>query len=112
MAPVEYGDAKMAEWFETCAIAFDTDFFYDVMKKAFTVKGLLWEYENEIRMVRSECGGANIDPVFLKEVSFGLRTSEHDKDLIRNIVSTNYPHCGLVQIERGGNDFDIEAIDL
>ena len=112
MAPVDYGDSLLAEWFETCAISFDTDFFFEVMKKEFTVKGLLWEYENEIRLVRSECGGVDFDPVFLKEVSFGLRTPEGDKELIRNIVGTNYPQCGLVQIERGNNDFDIKAIDL
>jgi len=112
MSPVDYGNSPLSEWFETCAISFDTDFLFEVMKKASTVKGSFWRHESELRLIRFESGGVEIDPAFLKEVSFGLRTPESDKKLIRKIVESNYPLCGFVQIKRGRSDFDLLAIDI
>ncbi len=112
MQGVSYGDSLLSDWLKTCSIAFDVDFLFKIIKRTLTSKGEDWAYEKELRFIRRATGGLDIDPAFLREIFFGLRTSERDKDLIQRIVHSHYPSCTFVQIERGSSDFGLNAIDL
>ena len=83
------------------------------MKKVLIIKGKSWIYEDEARIIREEEGNFPILKKFLKQVCFGLNTSEHDISLIRQIIdnsgySVNY--CQIVRKE--DDDFGIKAVEI
>lgn len=112
MQGVSYGDSLLTDWLKTNEVSFDVDFLFLLIKRALTIKGKVWDYECELRFIRRETGGLDINPSFLREISFGLRTPEHDKELLRRIVHSHYADCTFVQIERGSSDFGLTAIDV
>ncbi len=112
MQGVSYGDSLMTDWLKTNKVSFDADYLFLIIKRALTIKGKVWDYERELRFIRRETGGLDINPSFLREISFGLRTPDHDKELLRRIVHSHYDDCTFVQVKRGTSDFGLIAIDL
>jgi hypothetical protein len=111
---VKYGENTLTEWFldlplntKIHAIAFE-----EMMKMILTIKSSCWQYEDEVRVIRSRAGNLLIDQSYLHHICFGLNTSEEDKTLIREIVTKFGYDVGYSQICRTQNDFGITAVDI
>lgn len=59
------------------------------------MKGSSWAFEEEIRIVRYISGTLDIDVEFVRAIYFGIRTSESDQQLIRELVTGRYPNISL-----------------
>lgn len=70
-----------------------------------------WQYEQEIRFLRPKtCGSLAVPRSTLVEITFGLRTSQSDKELIRKLVENHYGDwVKFSQIERTEHDFGIRV---
>lgn len=54
-----------------------------LMQSPYTVKSTAWEYEDEYRMLCEEGGSTQEFPAPLVRITFGLRTSEENKRILR-----------------------------
>lgn len=91
---------------------FYTKQLHVLMEGNLLTKSSKWEYEEEYRLIRNKHGMFSFSPQALKEVIFGVRTSEGDKETIRNILC--FPEYQHVEIKNAVNlpgsfDFDIKA---
>lgn len=88
-------------------------FFPSMIMKVLTIKAKKWEYENEVRILRSTDGVLALDKRFLKQVCFGLRTSEPDISLVRErLANMGYEvaYCRLVRSLESDFGIDVEEI--
>ena len=112
---VDYGLNPLSDWFLHVLdeyMPIDT-FIRSLIKKAFTVKAKLWEYEKEVRIVRKNEGVQAIDRQFLKQICFGLATPDTDITLVKNIVGQCGYDIDLCKMARStSNDFGLEPIEL
>lgn len=82
----------------------------DLVIKTLTIKGDIWGYESEVRIIRENEGPFKIDKGHLKQICFGLDTPESDIKLVRKLAdnlgySANY--CRIRRCE--DSDFGIKA---
>ena len=76
-------------------------------------KSEVWSYEEEFRMIMSAPGAIQIEPEHLKQVTFGLRTSEVHKSLIKKTLMGLNDKVLFVQAYREGTtDFGLNFVDL
>jgi len=88
------------------------DYAIGIAKVSVTSKSPVWEYEKEVRIIRLKSGSLIIDKTFIKQICFGLHTSEEDKDLIKEIIK-NYDHkVELCEAVRTENDFGIDIKEI
>jgi len=105
---VKYGDNKLYRWLMR---KLDTSLTTDealkaILKRALSVKGAAWSYEKESRFIRRECGLLEFDRTYLKQVCFGLRTPEKDRELVRRVIDmAGYSGIVFAEINRR-TDFD------
>jgi len=60
------------------------------IRKAILTKSSDWAYEEEVRMVeyRVNPGPRHFDPIYLKSITFGLKTSDDDRKFITDAIAT------------------------
>ncbi len=113
---VEYGHNPLTDWFVRNAPENNNidllEFTVELVKKVFSIKSRAWEYEKEVRIIREKEGALSIPKEFLKQVCFGMNTTESDISSIKKLLddagySVNY--CG---IKRAQDDFGIGAIEI
>lgn len=115
-SPVTYGDDALFDWLvatnELQALS-ALDAAIHIMKRALTVKGKDWLYEEEARLIRPARGTMKIKPEFLKQICFGMRTSDEHRARMRAIVHERYEdNVAFSQIRhKGKKDFGIMAYD-
>ena len=115
VAPVGYEDNSMTKWFIDNTPTEETDFkefTLEIVKKVLTIKSHAWGYEKEVRIIRMESGPFDIEKRYLKQVCFGLDTTESDIDLIRKLVDYAGYSVKYCNIERCQSDFGIEAKEI
>lgn len=114
-SPVTYGDDALFDWLVSTRQLdgiTQLDAAIQIMKRALTAKGRDWAYENEARLIRPETGTLRIEPEFLKQVCFGLRTSDQHKERLREIVEDKYNDVTFAEIRHEGNrDFGISVCE-
>lgn len=84
-----------------------------MIMKVLTIKAKKWEYENEVRILRSTDGVLALDKRFLKQVCFGLRTPESDISLVRErLANMGYEvaYCRIVRSLESDFGIDVEEI--
>ncbi|HCD1807439.1 TPA: DUF2971 domain-containing protein [Escherichia coli] len=91
---------------------FYTKQLHVLMEGNLLTKSSKWEYEEEYHLIRNKHGMFSFSPQALKEVIFGVRTSEDNKETIRNILC--FPEYQHVEIKNAVNlpgsfDFDIKT---
>lgn len=70
-----------------------------------------WRYEQEFRIVSRTPGPQKIEKEWIKQICFGLNTSDEDMRLIRKIVAEKYQHVTICKMERDGKSlFSYEAV--
>ena len=115
-SPVTYGDDALFDWLVSTNDLeglSPLDAAIKIMKRALTVKGKDWAYEDEARLIRPASGTMKIRPEFLKQICFGMRTSDEHKAKLRAIVSDKYDNNVTFSEIRheGKKDFGIAAYD-
>ena len=112
---VVYSNNAITEFFKNFAFPKEikvTDIGVEALKKLLTSKDKDWKYEREARLIRKKSGSLNIPNQFLTQIIFGLRTSESDKSLVREIIESKYENVQFVQAKRGSEDFGASFIDI
>ena len=115
VAPVVYEDNSMTKWFVENTLTEETDFHdftIEMLKKVLTIKSSDWSDEEEVRLIREQDGPFEIEKEQLKQVCFGLDTTESDISLIRSLVDNAGYSVKYCKIERNHNDFGIEAKEI
>ncbi len=117
VSQTEYGKNPLTEWFienvpDKYGTNFEDHFTTELLKKVLIIKSESWEYEEESRIIREEKGNFLISKEFLKQVCFGLNTSESDKSLIKQLVENSGYSVSYCQIERRDDDFGIKAVEI
>jgi len=117
VSDVTYGENPLSDWFiENIPNQIEDDFYdhftTELLKRVLVIKSADWSYEQEARIIRQRAGEFSIPNIYLKQVCFGLNTSDSDKRLIRKIIdSTGYSvdYCKIVKRE---SDFGIKAVEI
>jgi len=113
---VEYGDNPLTDWFVRNAsenIRIDLlEFTIELVKKIFSIKSKPWEYEKEVRIIREKEGALSIPKEFLKQVCFGMNTTESDISLIKKLLDDAGYSVNYCRIERTKEDFGIIAVEI
>jgi len=112
---VDYGLNPLSDWFlkNTCKFSSIDDLIRALIKKALNVKAKPWNYEKEVRILRRKEGVQVIDKQYLKQICFGLTTSDSDITLLKNISR----QCGYKvdfrqMVRRRSSDFGFEPIRI
>nr|WP_249182215.1 DUF2971 domain-containing protein [Burkholderia vietnamiensis] len=70
-----------------------------------------WEYEQEFRIVSREPGVQKIEREWIRQICFGLNTSDENIKLVRNIAQERYPQATICKMERDGKSlFSYQAV--
>lgn len=81
---------------------FDRD-LVPVITAYLTTKAPEWKYEGEARFISFDPGLQAFDRTWLKQICFGLRTSDDDRQRAQQLAA-NYPDCNLVEAIRSEAD--------
>ncbi|MFI5331479.1 MAG: DUF2971 domain-containing protein [Desulfobaccales bacterium] len=112
---IEYGVNPLSDWFIEKAPdmkSFD-EFGEALIKKVLTIKAKPWEYEKEVRILRRTHGTELIEKFYLKQVCFGLETSEDDIILVRELLDRcGYKVIPCKMIRNTQSDFGFEPVEI
>lgn len=117
ISPVDYKENPLRDWFLNISSQkekyrnFDI-FLTDLIVVLLTSKDLCWSYEEEGRIIARKHGLNNIGHTALKQVCFGLKTPERDKELVKNILDKNGYTGIFCEIERDDTDFGIREREV
>ena len=86
---VEYDQNPLTNWFirnapENRQVDL-LEFTVELLRKIFSIKSKPWKYEEEIRVIREKEGTLSIPKEFLKQVCFGMNTTESDIGLTETL---------------------------
>jgi len=112
---VTYDEDSLTNWFFNIAakeeMSFE-DFIFELAKIILTSKNPQWSYEKEVRIIRKSPGTFCIKKEFVKQICFGLHTSQEDVELIKEIVSYYDHEVDLCKVVRTENDFGIDLQEI
>lgn len=112
---IDYGINPLSDWFLEKALKMKSfeEFSEKLITKVLTVKAKPWNYEKEVRIVRRTKGPEVIDREYLKQVCFGLKTSEDDITLIRKLLNgCGYDVTICKMIHSASSDFGFEVLEM
>jgi len=115
--PVEYIKDPITNWFiDNSKIDGEPpplcDFITSLIVKLLISKDECWKLEKEGRVISKTQGLKIIGKPALQQVCFGLRTSESDKKLIRNILDNHGYKATICKMVRSKNDFGLEVKEI
>jgi len=120
-APVQYGKNPITDLMIIEASDPESSHYSENYKKDFlerlelipsNKKNECWSYEKEIRLIIDKEGVLPVPKNNLKQIIFGLNTSESDMDLIRQLVDNSGYSVKYRQMKRTKDDFGIEAVNM
>jgi hypothetical protein len=111
---VRYGSNKLVEWFKELPLneKIHYEAFTEMIRTMLTIKDICWQYEYEVRMIRTTFGTVPIDQSYLKHVCFGLDSEEDEMKLIRRILEKFNYDVRYHRIQRTDDDFGIIDIEI
>lgn len=117
VSDIEYGENPLSDWLiesipDRIADDFYDDFTTELLKRVLIVKSDGWRYENECRIIRQHAGPFLIPKECLKQVCFGMHTSESDIQLVRKIVDSSGYIVNYCRICKKESDFGIKAVEI
>lgn len=115
--PVEYKKDPITNWFiDNSKINGEPppldDFITSLIVKLLISKDGCWKLEKEGRVISKTQGLKEIGKPALQQVCFGLRTSESDRKLIRNILDKHGYKATICEMVRSKNDFGLEVKEI
>jgi hypothetical protein len=93
-----------------------TDHFYSkqisrLMRANLLIKSDLWRYEREYRLIRHEAGLAKFAPSSVREIVFGLKTSEATRrSVIRILSDPVWAHVKIRRVHQDSTSFDFMVL--
>ncbi|NUW74868.1 DUF2971 domain-containing protein [Vibrio mediterranei] len=85
----------------------------DIMYSVLGTKYTHWAYEKERRLLRHVFGAVNFEASAVKEMVFGLRMLERDKDTVRQLLSTEeWSHVEMYQAVKSKKKYALEFIKI
>jgi hypothetical protein len=115
VSKVTYEQDSLTDWFKALAPNLPVSPYYfitELLKKVLTTKSPPWRYESEVRIIRPTAGSFEIDKSFVKQICFGLQSSDRDIEKIRSIVEKYESKVSLFKAIRGKKDFGIEYKEI
>ncbi|WP_081084733.1 DUF2971 domain-containing protein [Burkholderia cepacia] len=106
VAPVDYTTTSLFDALRKVDFLKKPDFDKDlvpVITSYLTTKAPEWKYEREARLISFAPGLQAFDRAWLKQICFGLRTSDDDRKRVRQLAAT-YRDCNLVEAIRSESD--------
>jgi len=112
---VTYKPNSLTEWFvelgDKLPIS-DEEFITTLLIRVLTAKSPPWEYEKEVRIIRPEHGLFKIEKEYIKQILFGLHSTESDIQKVRDAIKDYDHEVKLYKAVRGDDDFGINYIEL
>lgn len=93
-----------------------TDDFYSkqisrMMRANLLIKSDLWRYEREYRLIRDEAGLAKFAPSAVREIVFGLKTSEAARrSVIQTLSDPAWSHVKIRRVYHDSTSFDFMVL--
>ncbi len=82
------------------------------MAFAYGTKGKDWWYEKEHRVIRKTSGNVAFDLSYLKEIIFGMETTQEDKALVHKILSlSGYANVTIKHIHKDPDSCGIRLVE-
>ncbi len=110
ISEVFYKRNPLKDWFISIANQLpmqDDELGIELAKKILTAKSPKWRYEKEARIISRSQGVLSIEKSFIKQICFGLATSDEDISLIKEITSHYKQKVELYRAIRASSDFGI-----
>jgi len=105
-APVQYSHEPLYRAVNELDLSHKPDFESEIkpiITVLLTTKSPEWAYEKESRLISFSPGLLAFDRSWLKQICFGLRTSDADRRRVRELAAA-YSDCGLVEAVRSESD--------
>jgi hypothetical protein len=115
VSKVAYGQDTLTEWFKALAKKLPVSHKYlitELLKVVLTAKSPPWQYEGEVRIIRPSSGSFEIDKSFLKQICFGLQSSDKEIEKVKSAIKGYKTKIDLYRAIRGGTDFGIEYTEI
>ena len=80
----------------------------EFVNKLFFTKSRDWEYEGEVRVLKNQKGNYEFKSSALKEVIFGFKISEEDKNTQIKVLRAHYPDGKLRQARQNTSSFSLD----
>ncbi len=88
------------------------EYVIDIAKVLISSKSPGWSYEEEARIITHTPGLLNINKEYIKQITFGLNTSDEDKKLIKEIINSYKHKVELCEIVRSESDYGIDIKEI
>ena len=114
-SPVFYGNEALFNWLTTEDLdqPLPGDHIENAVSRIFSSKAEAWKHEEEFRLIASKEGSLKIDPAFLKQVTFGLRTPHDVRDRVRKLVKSTNPNAFVSEVRKDPqSDFGLMFPDV
>ena len=115
VSKVTYDQDSLTAWFKTIAPKLPVSHKYlitELLKVVITVKSPPWRYEGEVRIIRPTSGSFKIDKSFVKQICFGLQSTDKVIQKVRSAIDNYETKIDLYRAIRGDNDFGIEYEEI
>ncbi len=116
MSDVKYGENTLTEALVKIAPDLssmdNSEIFQEIVIPILTSKGKDWDIEEEVRIIKATNGTLKLQKHFLKQICFGLHTSEKDKELVRSIIKEYGYKPDFCEIVKSNTDFGLNVNDL
>lgn len=115
VSAVSYEPNAISDWLIQNARLYEEDnqaFIIGLLQKVLMSKAPAWSYEQEARIVRFKSGVFEVPRTALTHVVFGLQTSEHDEQLVRNVIGKYYERVKFGRAIRISDDFGIGVVEI
>ena len=115
VAKVGYDENPFTNWFSNISTEklYRTDImFQEFSSLMLTQKSPSWQYEQEVRIIRSKNGPLKIDSSYIKKIIFGLQTPKEDIQLITQIASCVNTNIEFSKFIRSDDDFGQKLIEI
>lgn len=72
----------------------------------------VWRYEYELRIIKQQYGKHNVNPISIRSIAFGLRSTTDFKDKIIDIVKSKHTHIKLYESEVLENTYGLSFTQM
>jgi hypothetical protein len=101
---VGYGDNVFSDWLTTGDLReLPVSPIENAVARLLTAKSAAWGYELESRLVFSHPGFVKLEPRFLTQVTFGLRTPDHHRRSIARVAKRANPEVAFSEVVKSVN---------
>lgn len=110
-----YEKDSVTQWFadiiKKLPVDFD-EFVMELAKRLVTAKNPCWTYEKEVRIIRKLHGLFKIPKSFIRQICFGLQTTDDDILRVQKITNNYERNVDYFRVMKDDSDFGIVVLDI